>query len=176
MTASFTGFPQQALTFFRQLRKNNSREWFTPRKSVFEEQVKGPMAALVELLNEDLRSFAVDHVTEPKRAIYRLYRDTRFSNDKTPYKTHIGALFGHAKLPRNAGANYYVGVSDEGVEIAGGTYMPDAVELAAVRRAIVEREAAFRKLLDDRKLRKIMGALAGDKLARVPKGFAADHP
>ncbi len=93
MGEAFGGFSQKAMTFLRQLEKNNTREWFQPRKPVFEAELRGPMLRFVALLNEDLARFAVDHVTDPARAIYRIYRDTRFSKDKTPYKTHIGALF-----------------------------------------------------------------------------------
>src|SRR3954466_9288892 len=172
-SSSFEGFSPKALAFFRQLRKNNTREWFTPRKAHFEEFVRTPMLELVALVNDDLRQFAVDHVhADHRKAVYRLYRDTRFSNDKTPYKDHIGALFPRAGLPKHGGANYYFGISDEGVEIAAGVYMPEPPELNAIRKAIAEdeRRGTFRKLLAEKSLKKTMGALQGSKLSRCPKG------
>lgn len=164
------------MSFFRQLSRNNKREWFQPRKDVFEELCRAPMIELVTEVVQNLRSFAVDHVVEPKKALYRIYRDTRFSKDKTPYKTHIGAIFPHARLPKHAGAGYYFGVSHQGLEIAGGVYEPGPLELAALRGAIVKDEPTFRELIEDRRLRKQMGELQGAQSARVPKGFAANHP
>src|SRR4051794_13224879 len=94
MATMFPGFSKKMPAFFRQLAKNNTREWFAPRKAWYETEVRGPMIELVSLVNQDLKRFALDNaVADPKRAIYRLYRDTRFSKDKTPYKTHIGATF-----------------------------------------------------------------------------------
>src|SRR5438046_1539014 len=88
----FPGFSKKMPSFFRALEKNNTREWFTPRKELFEAEVRGPMIELVSLVNEDLKRFAVDYVvSNPAKALYRIYRDTRFSKDKTPYKTHVGA-------------------------------------------------------------------------------------
>ncbi len=78
--------------FFRGLERNNCRDWFTPRKQLFETHIRAPMVELVTLLNQRLRDFAADHVAdEPAKLLYRIYRDTRFSRDKTPYKTHLGA-------------------------------------------------------------------------------------
>jgi uncharacterized protein (TIGR02453 family) len=162
-------------SFFRGLEKNNTREWFTPRKAVFDEHVRGPMVELVGLINEDLKRFAVDNaLAVPAKAIYRIYRDTRFSKDKTPYKTHIGATFGRKGLPKHRGAGFYFGVSHKHVEIAGGIYMPEPPELAAVRRAIAEDHKKFLKLIGEKKLARVMGKLQGERLARSPKGFE-DH-
>src|ERR1700739_1604763 len=94
----FPGFPSEAITFLRGLTRNNRREWFQPRKEIFETKVKEPMTRLVESVNAELLKFAPDYINDPKKAIYRIYRDTRFSSDKTPYKTHIAAIF-----PRRGG-------------------------------------------------------------------------
>jgi uncharacterized protein (TIGR02453 family) len=115
-------------------------------------------------------------VLEPKKAVYRIYRDTRFSKDKTPYKTHVAALLGHRSLPRNAGANFYFHVSHKSVEIAGGTYMPEPSEQRAVRAAIAAQPNVFRKLVEAKDVKRLVGPLVGDAYARVPKDFDADHP
>jgi uncharacterized protein (TIGR02453 family) len=176
MANTFPGFSPKALAFFRQLERNNKREWFQPRKDQFEQLCRAPMIELVTQLLDELREFAVDHVLEPNKAIYRIYRDTRFSKDKSPYKTHIAAIFPHARLPKHAGAGFYLAVSHEGLSIGGGSYGPGPVELAALRRNIVEDFKAFRKLAEDRALRRAMGQMQGEQLSRVPKGFDADHP
>jgi uncharacterized protein (TIGR02453 family) len=168
----FPGFSKRMPAFFRGLSRNNTREWFAPRKAAFEQDVRGPMVELVSLVNEDLRRFAAEHALEqPARAIYRIYRDTRFSKDKTPYKTHIGATFARRGLAKHGGAGFYFGVSHEHVEVAGGIYMPGPDEIPAVRRAIVAAPRAFLKLVTDAKLVRRVGPLVGERLTRPPKGF-----
>lgn len=168
----FPGFPKQMPTFFRQLEKNNDRDWFTAHKSTFDDHVRGPMIDLVTRLNSDLRSFAVDHcVADPAKALYRIYRDTRFSKDKTPYKDHIGATFHRAGLPRNGAAGFYVGANHKYVHIAGGVYLSDPADFAALRNAIAADPKAFLKFVTDKKLTKSMGPIVGDKSRRLPKGF-----
>ena len=176
MASSFGGFSAEALKFFRQLEKNNDRQWFTPRKAQFEELVRQPMLQLTALVADDLRTFAVDNVKEPEKALFRIYRDTRFSKDKTPYKTHIAATFPRRGLPKMAGAGFYFSVSHTGIEVAGGMYMPGPAELAAVRAAVAADEKNFRQLISAKPLQKKLGELQGDRLARVPKGYPADHP
>lgn len=172
----FQGFPPKALRFFQQLEKNNRREWFTPRKEQFEELVRQPMIELVTELLTDFRKFAVDYVPpDPAKALYRIYRDTRFSRDKTPYKVHIAAHFQHQKLPKNRAAGYFVAISHKEVELAGGIYMPGPEELLAVRQAILKQPETFRKLVEDRSLVRKFGPLQGTKFARVPKAYPQDH-
>jgi uncharacterized protein (TIGR02453 family) len=170
----FSGFPPEALTFLRGLKRNNKREWFQPRKHIYDEKVRGPMMELVEALNAELHSFAPHHINDPAKAIYRIYRDTRFSNDKTPYKTHIAAIFPRRGHQKHVSAGYYVGVTLEGVEVAGGIYMPGPQELIAIRTWMADHHSEFRKAAEGP--RKLMGALHGDSLQRVPKGFPAEHP
>ncbi|MCL2645899.1 MAG: DUF2461 domain-containing protein [Phycisphaerales bacterium] len=172
MSTRFPGFPRQMPTFFKSLEKNNQREWFTPRKEIFETHVRGPMIELVTLLNERLRDFAPEHVAEePAKLIYRIYRDTRFSKDKTPYKTNISALFSYQTLSRHGGAGYYFEVSHRHVGIAGGVYMPGAEELQTIREAIAADPKKFLGLVEDRKNRKLLGSLQGERLTRLPKAW-----
>ena len=96
--SAFPGFSPNALSFLRALKRNNRREWFQPRKEKYEALIKAPMLEMVACLNEELARFAPAYVTPPEKAVYRIYRDTRFSPDKTPYKTHIAAIF-----PRHSG-------------------------------------------------------------------------
>ncbi len=175
MRSAFPGFPAAAIDFFRGLARNNNREWFQPRKQVFEEQVKQPMRALVESLNAALMGFAPEFVTEPEKAIYRIYRDTRFSKDKTPYKTHIAASFRRLG-PGHSDAGYYFALSHKEVAIGGGIYMPEPPALLAIRNHIAGRHDELRRILRARQVRQLLGELQGEQLSRVPKGFACDHP
>ena len=93
-------FGPEALKFLRALKRHNRREWFQPRKEQYEREVRAPMQAIVEQLAIDMRAFAPEVVVDPKKAIFRIYRDTRFGDDKTPYKTNIAASFGWRGLPR----------------------------------------------------------------------------
>ena len=172
-TSAFAGFPPEGIAFLRAIKRNNRREWFQPRKHLFESHVKAPMVALVDALNANLVKFAADHISDPNRAIYRFYRDTRFSADKSPYKDHIAAIFPRRGYAKHVSAGFYIGVSHEGVEVAGGIYMPGPPELLAIRTWLGEHHTEFVKAA--RGPEKLMGKLHGTTLQRVPKGFPADH-
>ena len=175
MNSGFAGFPKEALTFFRGLKKNNAREWFQEHKQVFDDKVKAPMVELVSALNRDMMRFAPEYATDPAKAIYRIYRDTRFSHDKTPYKTHIAAVFNRRGMEKHAGAGLYFSVSPEEIEIAGGVYMPGPEQLLAIRNHLAANHAEFRRLIAARSFRTLMGKLWGQQLSRAPKGFPPDH-
>ncbi|HEY3743076.1 MAG TPA: DUF2461 domain-containing protein [Bryobacteraceae bacterium] len=172
---AFAGFSEDAVKFFRTLRKNNTREWFQPRKDIFDSSIRAVMEDLVGHINHEFGKFAPLHIAEPKKAIYRIYRDTRFSNDKTPYKTHIAANFPRQGMEKHSAAGYYFSVSDEEVEFAGGVYMPLPDGLLALRNHIVENDARFARIVAHKKLVESMGPLYGGSLTRVPKGFDANH-
>lgn len=176
MQARFPGFPPEARRFFRQLRRNNNRDWFLAHKDVFEQKVKLPMVGLVRALAGEVRKFAPEIETEPSKAIYRIYRDTRFSRDKSPYKTQIAASFNQRGLARHASAGLYFHISAEEVLIAGGMYMPGSAELRAVRSRTAKRPEELRKIVGGQKFRKLFGGLEGEQLKRVPAGYPADHP
>jgi uncharacterized protein (TIGR02453 family) len=175
-TAGFAGFPAEGLAFLRSLKRNNRREWFQARKHIYDEKVRAPMMELVSALNASMSRFAPDYVREPEAAVYRVYRDTRFSPDKTPYKTHIAAIFPRHGLDRHACAGLYFSVSPGGVEIAGGVYTPTPDELRAIRLHLVDHHQELRRILRGRTLRTLMGELMGAELTRVPKGFDCEHP
>ena len=176
MAAGFPGFPKEMTTFFRSLKRNNRREWFQPRKHVFEQYVKEPMIELVTALNRDFAKFAPEFVSDPKKAIFRIYRDTRFSSDKTPYKTHIAASFARRGGERLAAGGFYFSVSHDQIEVAGGIYHPQPETMLVVRNHIAEHHQDLRRLLADRKVRRLLGDLQGDALTRAPKGFDPAHP
>lgn len=176
MKSPFSGFPPEALKFLRGLKKNNNRDWFESHKQTYLESVKAPMEELVTAISTALGRFAPAYVTEPKKAIFRIYRDTRFSPDKTPYKTHTGALFSRADLPKNQGAGFYFHVSTQELGIAGGAYSPAPDQLLALRNHFAENHEQFRKLSAAKALVNAVGEIQGEKLARAPKGFSPDHP
>jgi uncharacterized protein (TIGR02453 family) len=173
----FPGFPEEAIKFFRGLDRNNHRDWFQPRKPVFDEQIKAPMIQLCEALNVALKRFAPNYVSDPAKAIYRIYRDTRFSKDKTPYKTHIAASFRHRFMGCDAhGAGFYFQVSHKDVSVGGGIYMPTPETLLAVRNHIAEHHKELDRILQARNVKRLLGEVQGDALTRTPKGWPPDHP
>ncbi|HZT28592.1 MAG TPA: DUF2461 domain-containing protein [Bryobacteraceae bacterium] len=176
MQAGFSGFPVEAVTFFRGLARNNKREWFQPRKHIFDEKVKAPMVEMIRTMTREMMEFAPDYVTEPETAIYRIYRDTRFSKDKTPYKTHIAASFGRRGFEKHGAAGYYFSVSHQEVEVGGGIYMPNPEVLLAVRQHLAQHHEEFREVAKNPAVLRLLGNVQGEQLTRVPKGFLPDHP
>lgn len=173
MPSRFAGFPYEGIKFLRALKRNNTREWFQPRKEQYETRVKEPMLALIEDLNADLAKFAPEYVTEPKKAIFRIYRDVRFGADKRPYKTNIAASFRRRGVE---GGGLYFSVSGEEVEVAAGIYHPSREVMLSVRQHIAENFRELERLLKDKKTVKLCGELQGNALSRAPKGFNPDHP
>ena len=176
MKTAFSGFPPEALRFFRQLKRNNNREWFRAHKEIYETKVKLPMIGLVQSLGGELNKFAPEIVVDPARNIYRIYRDVRFSADKSPYKIWIAASFNPRGIPRHAAAGFYFHVSPEDVLIAGGVYMPGPKEILAVRNYIANHYEKLRRILSQKEFKGLFGGLQGERLTRAPKGFPPDHP
>jgi uncharacterized protein (TIGR02453 family) len=155
MTAPFSGFPREAIEFFKKLERNNKRDWFLDHKDVYEQACRQPMEQLVAELGPG------------KSKISRIYRDIRFSSDKSPYKAHISA---------GVGGNY-IHLSSHGLYVGTGMYMPDSARLERFRAAIAADGSG-------RQLARIVTSLRGkgydvdthDTLKSAPKGYRADHP
>ena len=130
--------------FLRALKRNNSREWFHARRDDYEAHVRGPMVAIVERLAEDFRNVAPEFSADPKTSLFRHWRDTRFSENKTPLKTNVAATFPNRTLGRMNGAGLYFEVAPTWVWIGGGIYAPDAQQLAGdSRHHLCDRHAEF---------------------------------
>ena len=176
MKTGFAGFPLEGIKFLRGLKKNNQRDWFQPRKEMFDTAVKAPMVELVAALQRDIEKTAPDYIQDPAKCVYRIYRDTRFSKNKTPYKTMISAAIKKQGLGRDGSAVFYFHISPDEVLLAAGSYRPGPEELRALRNYLAEHHAAFAKLCRAPKLRAALGELQGEQLTRVPKSFDAGHP
>ena len=167
--------PRETLTFLRALKRNNRREWFQPRKEQFEADVRAPMLAIVERLANDLHVIAPEIVVDPKTAMYRIYRDTRFSENKTPYKTHMAAVFPWRGLAKHEGAGLYFHVSPDEVWMGGGMYAPQTAQIHAVREHIAANVRRLRTIVESPGFRRHIGRLEGERLQRVPRGFPKYH-
>ena len=172
---AFSAFPEEALRFLRALKRNNNREWFQKHKTNYEQHIKQPMTSLIQSLQADFQQFAPEVIATPKVSAYRIYRDTRFSKDKSPYKTHIAASFPRTGLDKHEGAGFYFHLSTDELLIGGGMYMPLPEHLRAVRSHILEERRQFLDIVEDRKFRRLFGEIHGEQLSRIPRGFPADH-
>jgi len=175
-TARTAVFTPRTLAFLRALERNNRREWFHARKDRFDAEVRAPMVALVERLAAEFAVFAPDLVANPRASLYRPYRDTRFSANKAPIKTHIGAIFPHRLLPKHEGAGFYVEVAPHHVWFGGGMYMPSGAVLYQVREQVAAEHRRLARIVGSAAFRRTFGALEGEQLKRVPRGFPPDHP
>jgi uncharacterized protein (TIGR02453 family) len=169
-------FTIKTLRFLRALKRNNDREWFRERKPRYETDVRQPMIVLLERLAIDFKSFAPDFISEPKVSLYRIYRDTRFSADKTPLKTHVAAHFPMRGMPRGEGGGLYVEIAPGWVWMGGGLYMPSPAQLHSLRSHIAGTYPRVHRLVTSPAFRKTVGSLDGERLSRVPRGYAKDHP
>ncbi len=172
----FSSFPVAGLRFLRSLKRNNNREWFQERKALYESAVKTPLEELVQTLAGDFGRFAPEMVATPKASIYRIYRDTRFSKDKSPYKTHAAVIFPRRGLEKHQGAGFYLHIAPTELFIGGGVYMPMSEDLNAIRSHIAENSDALFRIVKAKPFRKMFGELRGEQLSRIPRGFSEEHP
>jgi uncharacterized protein (TIGR02453 family) len=168
-------FPRAGLQFLQRLKRNNRREWFLKHKDEYEECVRGPMESIVEAIAPELEQLAPDLQASRKTSLYRIYRDTRFSNDKTPYKTHVAAVFPPSGLAKHQGAGFYFHIAPKEFLIGGGLYSPEPQDLLAVRDQIAERYRQFESIVTAPGFRKIFGEISGAQLMRVPRNYPKDH-
>jgi uncharacterized protein (TIGR02453 family) len=168
-------FSSKTLSFLRSLKRNNRRDWFHERRDRYEVHCRQPMTAIVERLADDFRSFAPEMLADPKVSLFRQFRDTRFSDDKTPMKTHVAATFPNRKLGRMNGAGLAFAVAPGWVWMGGGLWRPDTSQLQLVREHIAANHHELGRIVTSPRFRKI-GGLQGERMTRVPRGFAKDHP
>jgi uncharacterized protein (TIGR02453 family) len=175
MAARFRSpFTDDSLRFLRALKRHNDREWFKARRERYEHDVRGPMVALIEQLAIDFRTFAPEIVASPRLSLYRIYRDTRFSEDKTPLKTQISASFRWRGLPKGEGAGLYVEINPGWVWMGGGFYAPEAPQLLSIREHISASYPAIDRIVRAPAFKRAVGMLDGERLTRVPRGFAKE--
>ncbi len=169
-------FSPATFSFLRSLARHNNREWFTAHKAQFERDVREPMVRVIESLDESFREFAPDLVASPRVSMFRIHRDTRFTENKSPYKTSVAAVFPHRALLKTSGAALYFDINPKRLLIAGGVYAPASAELRAIRAHIADNLSRFRSLVEAPSFIRATGGLQGEALVRMPRGYPADHP
>jgi uncharacterized protein (TIGR02453 family) len=169
-------FSRKTLAFLRALTRNNNRDWFRLRKPQYEQHVRGPMIDLLARLALDLPRFAPELISDPRVSLYRIYRDTRFSEDKKPLKTHVAAHFPARGFPRNEGSGLYLEVAPAWVWIGGGLYMPSSSDLRLIREHIAGHYRTLHRLVAGDAFKRAVGTLDGEQLSTMPRGYLKDHP
>ena len=167
-------FTSESFVFLRELSDNNNRDWFAANKKRYESEVRDPALHFISDFGPRLNRIAPRLVADPRPvggSMFRIYRDTRFSRDKSPYKTHVGIHFFHEKAKAAASVpGFYLHIAPEECFAAGGIWHPDAQSLAKIRQAIANGSAEWKSI------RRSKLPVEGGSLKRPPRGFAADHP
>ena len=167
-----------SLAFLKNLRKNNNRDWFKANKSDFE-KAKAEFEQFIDALILKIAKFdsSIAHHSA-KDCVFRIYRDVRFSKDKSPYKTNFGAHITSArsKSEIHSRAGYYIHLEPGKTMLAGGAHLPKGDWLTGIREEIVENTAEFKKILRNKSFTQYFGEIEGEKLKNGPKNFPKDHP
>lgn len=176
---SFRGLSDGFYPFLSDLARHNNRDWFQKNKERFESDVQGPALDLVEAVGERMGKVSRHIVVEAKKAggsLLRIYRDVRFSKDKSPYQTYIAAQFRHEKGKGTSAPGFYVHLGPADSFLGVGVWQPEPPHLLKIRKTIESKPDAWLKARDDRGFRAAFADLDGESLKRPPAGFPPDHP
>ncbi len=175
--ARYAGFETTTISFLEELAANNNRDWFGDNKPRYEEQVLDVAWRFIQSMQDPLAEIAPNFVALPTRvggSLMRVYRDTRFSKNKTPYKTNVGIQFRHEQAKDVHSPGYYVHVDPDQVFVGVGMWRPDSVPLRGIRERIAARPAEWRRIIDSTRFKRHF-SLGGESLKRPPRGFDSDH-
>jgi uncharacterized protein (TIGR02453 family) len=175
----FQGFSKEILSFFRRLKRNNNKAWFDSHKGEYQQHVLGPAKAFVTALGKKISETIPGIIAEPKtnRSIFRIYRDTRFSPDKTPYKTHLALFLWEGGLPRMECPGFYFHLEPTKLFLGAGIYKFSPKMISRYRNAVVDPEFGPQLASIVRKVRDGEDFEVGGKhYKRIPSGFDANHP
>lgn len=165
---------KETVDFLKKLEKNNNRKWFLANKTKFDD-ANDNIIAMTDFLIGRIEKFDPEVAgLDPKSCIFRIYRDVRFSKDKSPYKTNLGAFIAPGGR-KTMSPGYYFHVQPAMFFAAAGKHMPDASELLKIRTAITADPKEFFKIAENKKFSDRFGGFHGDRLSKPPKGFATDH-
>jgi uncharacterized protein (TIGR02453 family) len=167
-------FTEEFIDFLKKLSRNNNREWYHAHKKEYEQHVKQPFNDFVAEIIDRVSVLDPEVEIEPKDAVFRIARDTRFSKDKTPYKTHMAAVVSPEGRRNRQYPGLYFHFSPDGVWIGGGMYQPDKDDVLKVRRAIVRDGGTLVRALKGKQFKELFGELLGEENVRVPKEFAPE--
>jgi len=174
----YASFTPESVAFLTELKNNNNRDWFNENKKRYEEQVLDVALRFIQSMQEPLADIAPHFTAIPKRmggSLMRVYRDTRFSKDKTPYKTNIGIQFRHEQARDVHAPGYYVHIDPEQIFLGAGMWRPASDALNGIRERISDKPMEWERARGDKAFKRYF-KLGGDVLTRPPRGYAKDHP
>jgi uncharacterized protein (TIGR02453 family) len=167
----FGGFGKQALGFFKALKFHQSKEWFEENRGLYESDVLGPFTALLDDLTAEFAKRKIPLKANGRKSIFRIHRDVRFSRDKSPYKSHAGAVMTRSGTKGEQGL-LYIHIDPEGCFVAAGFHMLDGPQLAAMREAIRRKPAQFEKMVTAlEKASLAFSTSDGFQMTRLPRGY-----
>ncbi|MBI1251972.1 MAG: TIGR02453 family protein [Alphaproteobacteria bacterium] len=176
---AFQGFSKGFFKFFRDLKKNDDRDWFEANKDRYKTSVVAPMQDFIAAPAPLVEKTSPHFICDPRPnggSMFRIYRDTRFSKDKTPYKTHASAHFRHDGGKDVHAPGYYLHLEPGRVMFGGGMWMPEPAALLQIRQAIANKPADWKKARDAASIKRAFGAISDeDKLTKAPRGFDPEH-
>ncbi len=165
-------FSKDVFDFLTELKKNNNRQWFLANKDRYEKDVKGAMLAFISDFGGKIKKISPNFAADPRPvggSMFRIFRDTRFSRDKSPYKTWLAAHFYHRSAGNDVhGTGFYIHLEPGNSVGGGGIWHPDAGTLAKIRSRIANREKDWKVIR--------AAGIEGDKLIRPPQGYDSNHP
>jgi len=175
---TFGGFPTALFEFLEELADHNERPWFLQNKHRYEQYVRGPALAFIRAFRPHLAKISKFFLASDRLvggSLLRIYRDTRFSKDKTPYKTNVGIQFRHELGQDIHAPGFYVHLEPGECFLAAGVWRPDRDSLAALRQGIADDPVGWKRAVSSRRFQALW-TLEGDAVQRPPKGFPPDHP
>ena len=175
---NFSGFPKATLAFLDDLQANNNREWFAKNKARYEQSFIQPALELIRQLEKPLAKLTPMLRVEAKKmggSLMRIYKDTRFSNDKTPYKTNIGIQFRHSAGKDVHAPGIYLHIANDECFVGAGSWKPEAETLKRIREHMLQNPTQYTKAISNKRFSSLY-SLFEDRLKSAPRGYAKDHP
>lgn len=172
-----TYFTDKTFKFLRALGRNNNRDWFTAHKADYETHLRQPFLRLITDLQPDIAAISPHYRADPRPmggSLFRIYRDTRFANDKTPYKTWSGARFFHERSKQVAAPSFYLHIAPGDCFVGGGIWHPEPDTQRRIRNFLLDNPSGWKQAVQAPAFKRRF-ELSGDSLVRPPRGFPADH-
>ena len=169
--------PKAGFSFLKKLKKNNNRDWFLENKPAYEENLRRPLQNVIAELGRNLEKKSLGIKFDPKKSIFRINRDVRFSDNKDPYKTNIGASFvSYRHNKKDEFPGLYLHIEPGNCFIGGGLYMPSGEQIRKIRELINQDPQTFKKIISGSSAKKYFGGMTGERLKTSPRGTPSDHP
>jgi len=168
-------FTQDYLNFLTELNQNNNRDWFNDHKKRFKDNVEAPFKAFLQNLIDAASAADTRISITPKEAMFRIYKDIRFSKDKTPYKTHMSAIVGEGGRKGMKPNGIYIHSGFDSFGIFAGAYRPQPKQVKLIREAIASDLDGFQAVLDNKAFKETFGEVKGEEHKRIPKEFAGEY-